>query len=99
LKEKEEWIPILKKIIGQDQQDRYDNAGFGRKAPRRRRKKFLIILSKNKNNKNRIHSTDIHLFEVSHEVSGVSKLQMLTDLIAAESLHQEVQHGKSVCSH
>jgi len=38
LKEKEEWILILKKIIGQDQQDRQDNAAFGRKVPRRRRK-------------------------------------------------------------
>ena len=38
LKEKEEWILILKKIIGQDQQDRQDNAASGRKVPRRRRK-------------------------------------------------------------
>jgi len=46
LKEKEEWILILKKIIGQDQSaklkadfqlDRQDNAAFGRKAPRRGR--------------------------------------------------------------
>ncbi len=35
---KAEWIPILKKKIGQDQQDRLDNAAFGRKASRRRRK-------------------------------------------------------------
>jgi hypothetical protein len=36
---KKEWILILeKKIIGQDQHDRQDNAAFGRKAPRRRRK-------------------------------------------------------------
>jgi hypothetical protein len=33
LKEKEEWIPSSKKIIEQDQQDRQDNAAFGRKAP------------------------------------------------------------------
>jgi hypothetical protein len=39
LKEKEEWILILKKIIGQDQQDRQDNAAFGRKAACRRLKK------------------------------------------------------------
>jgi len=32
IKEKEEWILILKKIIGQDQQDCQDNAAFGRKA-------------------------------------------------------------------
>jgi hypothetical protein len=31
LKEKVEWILILKKIIGQDQQDRWDNAAFGRR--------------------------------------------------------------------
>ena len=34
-------------------------------------KKFLmilLILSKNKNNKNRIHSTYIQIFEVSHKV-------------------------------
>ncbi len=30
--------------MGQDQQDRQDNAAFGPKAPRRRRKKILIIL-------------------------------------------------------
>jgi hypothetical protein len=40
LKEKEEWILILKKIIGQDQQDRQNHAAFGRKAPRRRRKRI-----------------------------------------------------------
>jgi hypothetical protein len=40
LKEKEEWILILKKEIGQDQKDHEDNAAFGRKAPRRSRKKF-----------------------------------------------------------
>jgi len=40
LKDKEEWIHILKKIIGQDQQDRQDNVAFGRKAARRRRKKI-----------------------------------------------------------
>jgi len=28
----------FKKILGQDQQDRQENAAFGRKAPRRRRK-------------------------------------------------------------
>jgi hypothetical protein len=49
MKEKEEWIRILKKTIGQDQpvfaplrpgmQDRQDNAAFGRKVPRRRGKK------------------------------------------------------------
>ncbi|CAB1082508.1 hypothetical protein D1AOALGA4SA_10122 [Olavius algarvensis Delta 1 endosymbiont] len=38
MKEYEEWILILIKIIGQDQQDRQDNAAFGRKASRRRRK-------------------------------------------------------------
>jgi hypothetical protein len=48
LKEKEEWLLILKKIIGPDQpvfaplrpgtQDHWDNAALGRKAPRRRRK-------------------------------------------------------------
>jgi hypothetical protein len=37
MKENEEWIAILKKIIGQDQQDRKDNAAFGRKALGRRR--------------------------------------------------------------
>jgi hypothetical protein len=52
------------------QQDRQDNAAFGRKAPRRRRKKFLIILSKNKNNKNGTHSAYIHFFEVSYKVSA-----------------------------
>jgi hypothetical protein len=38
LKEKEEWIPVIIKKIGQDQQDHLDNTAFGRKAPRRRRK-------------------------------------------------------------
>jgi hypothetical protein len=33
-----EWILILEKAIGQDQQDHQDRAAFGRRASRRRRK-------------------------------------------------------------
>jgi hypothetical protein len=40
LEKEEEWILILDKRIGQDQQDRQDNAAFGRRAPRRRRKRI-----------------------------------------------------------
>jgi hypothetical protein len=36
-----EWILILEKAIGQDQQDYWDKAAFGRRAYRRRRKNPL----------------------------------------------------------
>jgi len=45
LQEKEEWILILEKLIGQDQPDRLDNEAFGRR-PLAAGEKIMIILSK-----------------------------------------------------